>query len=81
MILYCLSFQNISSPSLKTVIRKNPKGLPLSFIQRYSNDLLRGLAALEKYGLIHGDIKPENILLEQYVSANIALLLFDKLSF
>uniref|UniRef100_A0A915D703 non-specific serine/threonine protein kinase n=1 Tax=Ditylenchus dipsaci TaxID=166011 RepID=A0A915D703_9BILA len=48
---------------LKSII-SSPKGLPLSQVRSISKQVLQGLEALHSYGIMHTDIKPENVLLE-----------------
>lgn len=46
-------------------------GLPMSMVLRVASDVFRGLAFLHGLGIIHGDIKPENLLLDRVVDEDL----------
>ena len=43
-------------------------GLPMPMVRAVARDMLAGLAHLHSIGIIHGDIKPDNLLLNRVVS-------------
>jgi protein kinase len=52
----------LCGPSLLTVIKGHPDGLPEPFIRNVLVQLLRGLVVVHQQGFFHRDIKPENLL-------------------
>lgn len=53
------------------------RGLPLSLVRRLMSQLLDAMALLGDAGIIHSDVKPENILLvSQSAGADIKLIDF-----
>jgi serine/threonine protein kinase len=44
-------------------VQSRPKPLSLEFVYHFIGDIANGLHALHMYGIIHGDLKPRNILL------------------
>lgn len=61
---YCLVFEFAPKDMAQLLAKtKNRGGLPLSRIRNYTEQLLCALRHLQKCGLIHTDIKPDNILL------------------
>lgn len=55
---------NVYGPTLFQVIAiRNYNGLPLSTIRSIMTHILQGLVSLESRGVVHGDIKPENVLI------------------
>lgn len=51
-------------------MRKN-KGFPLSAVRTILIQILKGLAEMENKGLVHGDIKPENIIFSLRKAGNL----------
>jgi dual specificity protein kinase YAK1 len=51
-------------------------GFPLFLIQTTARQLLQALSVLHRHGLIHGDLKPENVLLPDDLSDSIKLIDF-----
>ena len=47
------------------IFRTNGSGLPLKQVRTLFNDLLEGLQYLRDSNIVHGDIKPENLLLSK----------------
>lgn len=45
-------------------LQKNPDGLPVEQMRAWWSDAIEGLAALHAAGMIHRDIKPQNLLLD-----------------
>lgn len=46
-------------------IENNPCGLPISMIKSYIYQLLKALRYLHRNGIIHRDVKPENLLVDK----------------
>lgn len=53
----------VEGASLRQLIQKNARGLPMPAVREISRGLLRALEHAHANGLIHRDIKPENILI------------------
>jgi serine/threonine-protein kinase len=58
----CLIYEYISGGNLRTLLKEN-KPLKLKIFFYCLRDILRALQQMHKMGMIHCDIKPENILL------------------
>ena len=59
---FCLVFE-LMGPSLIKEIKDNKfTGFPLGYVQKMMKDILPILNSLSKLGLMHCDVKPENIL-------------------
>lgn len=54
-------FELLKITNLNALLQKFPIGLPLNFIQQIAKNLLSSLNILSELGLIHGDLKPANI--------------------
>jgi len=61
-----------SGGSLAKLIRAHPTGLPEERVERLLADVLEGLSAAHAVGLLHCDIKPHNILLDEQGRAALA---------
>lgn len=44
-------------------IKQHPSGLPVETVRNFSNQIAKGISVLHQKGVIHRDIKPQNILL------------------
>ncbi len=51
--------------SVKDLLKANRKGLHISKVKMITNQVAKGLSFLHKCGLIHADIKPENLLINK----------------
>ncbi|KAK4112888.1 kinase-like protein [Canariomyces notabilis] len=58
----CLVFEQAIS-DLFSYLGDNPSGIPATTIRSFSSDIAAGLSAIHGHGLVHGDLKPSNILL------------------
>jgi len=52
--------------------KSNPSDLPLSLIWQWSFEIIRGLCYLHENGVLHRDLKSENILLDKNNTAKLA---------
>lgn len=68
-----LVMQHVSGTTLKEAIRREG-GLPVATVERVLEDVGDALAAAHKGGIVHRDVKPENILLDEETGR---ALLFD----
>ena len=63
---YCLVFENLG-PSLYDFLKKhNYCGFPMICVRDFTKQLLEALEFMHSFGLIHTDLKPENVLLLNY---------------
>ncbi|KAG5185505.1 kinase-like domain-containing protein [Tribonema minus] len=59
----CLVFERMG-PSLYDVLKRNDyRGFPLRYVRDFARQLLEAVAFLHSMGLVHTDLKPENVLL------------------
>ncbi|MCB1107203.1 MAG: serine/threonine-protein kinase [Chlamydiia bacterium] len=49
--------------TIRTLVKRGP--LPISKVKGYGRNLVRGVGAMHKEGLVHGDLKPDNLLLPE----------------
>jgi dual specificity protein kinase YAK1 len=73
---HCLLFELLGPSILDALERGSFRGFALNRIQAILRELLLSLAALHDLGLVHCDVKPENILFLGEFSANIELIDF-----
>ncbi len=60
----------VNHPTLETLMKAAP--ISLDAIRRIAVDVMEGLRAAEATGLVHGDVKPANILVDERNHAKIA---------
>ncbi|MCZ2341285.1 MAG: BREX system serine/threonine kinase PglW [Bacteroidales bacterium] len=71
-----LVLQKAGDQTLAAVLAK--EGVPsLDLLSRYGDDLLSALCSLERHGVVHRDIKPDNIGIRSLTKQRNQLLLFD----
>lgn len=58
-----LIMEYVDGPSVKRLLQLHPHGLPHRFATVIMRGVLSALSYAHRFGVIHGDIKPENILL------------------
>ena len=63
--LVYLVMEFVDGGSLRDLINKNPKGMEVQVVLNVIQSILDGLKAMHECGIIHKDIKPENILIEK----------------
>ena len=72
-----LLLSNAGTDTLASVLRQRPR-LSLDLLERWGNDLLEALVALDRAGVDHRDIKPSNLgVLENRGNREKHLVLFD----
>ncbi|CAI0395219.1 unnamed protein product [Linum tenue] len=59
----CICFELLDTNLYELIKINQFRGLSLSIVQLFSKQILRGLALLKDAGIIHCDLKPENVLL------------------
>ena len=71
-----LVLQKAGDQTLATMLAK--EGVPsLDLLSRYGDDLLSALCSLERHGVVHRDIKPDNIGIRSLTKQRNQLILFD----
>lgn len=71
-----LVLQKAGDRTLASVLAKD--GVPgLDLLCRYGDDLLSALSSLERHGVVHRDIKPDNIGVRSLTKGRNQLVLFD----
>lgn len=61
----------VDGTRLDKLIAEGRKGLDPAFVLKVGIDIAEGLKAADEIGLVHGDIKPENILLDEKMNAKL----------
>jgi len=59
----CIVFELLGVSLLDVLTQNHFRGLPLTSVQRYAQQMAQALATLEGAGVVHCDLKPENVLL------------------
>ena len=71
-----LVLQKAGDRTLASVLAK--EGVPsLDLLSRYGEDLLSALSSMERHGVVHRDIKPDNIGVRSLTKSRNQLVLFD----
>ena len=64
--------EHVAGGNLRDLLRKNPDGLPVDQACRLFGESASALGAAHALGVIHRDVKPENILLDGRGSVSVA---------
>jgi hypothetical protein len=54
----------VRGPSLETILAQHPQGLPVAEVLRWMHGICAGVDYLHEQGLVHRDLKPGNLFLE-----------------
>ncbi|KAL2102682.1 hypothetical protein ACEWY4_001850 [Coilia grayii] len=77
----CITFE-LQGSNLFEVIKKNRyQGFSLNAVRRFTQSILKCLQMLHREGIIHCDLKPENIVVTQNGSYNIKVIDFGSSCF
>ena len=55
----------VAGPSLASVLKQYPAGLPLPEVRHWLKGLVEGVAYLHDHGIVHRDLKPANLFMEE----------------
>jgi len=55
----------VAGPSLASVLKQYPEGLPLHEVRLWIKGLVEGVAYLHDHGIVHRDLKPANLFMEE----------------
>ena len=55
----------VAGPSLASVLKEYPEGLPPAEIRHWLKGLVEGVAYLHDHGIVHRDLKPANLFMEE----------------
>ncbi len=55
----------VAGPSLASVLRQYPAGLPMAEVRHWLKGLVEGVAYLHDHGIVHRDLKPANLFMEE----------------
>lgn len=61
----CLVMKYVAGRSLRDVLRAEPRGLAEEVVLRYARSICSALAYMHARGVIHLDLKPDNLLYDQ----------------
>ena len=64
---YWIVMEYVGGQNLERVLAENPRGLPMEQVQRWLHGAARGIAFLHDCGLVHRDVKPGNLFMDQGV--------------
>ncbi|OHT09035.1 CMGC family protein kinase [Tritrichomonas foetus] len=73
---FCMLQELLSFDFHQIMMRHNFKGLKIALVQTTARQLLESLVVLKNLGIVHGDIKPENILLSDGFSDSVKIIDF-----
>lgn len=57
----------VAGPSLASVLKQYPDGMPLDQVKAWLRGLVEGTAYLHEHGIVHRDLKPANLFMEEGV--------------
>eukprot|EP00020_Sapocribrum_chincoteaguense_P001566 CAMPEP_0170751496 /NCGR_PEP_ID=MMETSP0437-20130122/11481_1 /TAXON_ID=0 /ORGANISM="Sexangularia sp." /LENGTH=844 /DNA_ID=CAMNT_0011090533 /DNA_START=144 /DNA_END=2678 /DNA_ORIENTATION=- len=72
----CLVFELLSINLYELIKQNQFRGLSTNLMRVFVAQLLAALAVLERAGIVHCDLKPENVLLESLAAPNVKLIDF-----
>ena len=72
----CIVFELLSLNLYELVKKNNFRGLKLSVVKRFAHSVAVGLSLVHRKQIIHGDLKPENVLLQQYGRTGVKIIDF-----
>jgi hypothetical protein len=55
----------VAGPSLASVLKQYPSGLPMAEVRNWLRGLVEGVAYLHDHGIVHRDLKPANLFMEE----------------
>ena len=55
----------VAGPSLASVLKQYPRGMPLQEVRHWLKGLVEGVAYLHDHGIVHRDLKPANLFMEE----------------
>ena len=55
----------VAGPSLASVLKQHPRGLPVAEVRHWLKGLVEGVAYLHDHGIVHRDLKPANLFMEE----------------
>ena len=55
----------VAGPSLASLLKQYPEGLPLHEVRHWLKGLIEGVAYLHDHGIVHRDLKPANLFMEE----------------
>jgi serine/threonine protein kinase len=77
----CLVFELLSINLYELIKQNKFRGLPMPFIRSCLAQVADALSQLQELGIVHCDLKPENVLLEDLGSAKVQLIDFGSSCF
>ncbi|CAG8627128.1 7911_t:CDS:10 [Ambispora leptoticha] len=73
---FCLVFEYLKGGMLTTVPKNQPEHTRLHVIRKFACQILSALMYLQKMGVLHADLKPDNILLDSGNSSALKIIDF-----